>query len=159
MATPVTVSVEAVSNQTSEQPTIAVPPTSQQPPSAIPTIIAAASPPSQPTAPLSTIPGAVSAAPATSNTIIAAPPPPSTMSGALSTVLGPPAPEIKIKEEVEPMDIMRPVSGRLLIKVTAVIPFLGSDGKGFTKANLKLPWTVVQHANHRVAVRVILNNS
>ncbi|XP_073216237.1 histone deacetylase complex subunit SAP130 isoform X9 [Lepidochelys kempii] len=110
MATPVTVSVEAVSNQTSEQPTIAVPPTSQQPPSAIPTIIAAASPPSQPTAPLSTIPGAVSAAPATSNTIIAAPPPPSTMSGALSTVLGPPAPEIKIKEEVEPMDIMRPVS-------------------------------------------------
>ncbi|EMP42620.1 hypothetical protein UY3_00085 [Chelonia mydas] len=110
MAAPLTVSVEAVSNQTSEQPTIAVPPTSQQPPSAIPTIIAAASPPSQPTAPLSTIPGAVSAAPATSNTIIAAPPPPSTMSGALSTVLGPPAPEIKIKEEVEPMDIMRPVS-------------------------------------------------
>ncbi|XP_042709468.2 histone deacetylase complex subunit SAP130 isoform X10 [Chrysemys picta bellii] len=110
MATPVTVSMEAVSNQTSEQPTIAVPPTSQQPPSAIPTIIAAASPPSQPTAPLSTIPGAVPAAPATSTTIIAAPPPPSTMSGALSTVLGPPAPEIKIKEEVEPMDIMRPVS-------------------------------------------------
>ncbi|XP_050822193.1 histone deacetylase complex subunit SAP130 isoform X2 [Gopherus flavomarginatus] len=110
MATPVTVSMEAVSNQTSEQPTIAVPPTSQQPPSAIPTIIAAASPPSQPTAPLSAIPGAVPAAPATSTTIIAAPPPPSTMSGALSTVLGPAAPEIKIKEEMEPMDIMRPVS-------------------------------------------------
>ncbi|XP_030430714.1 histone deacetylase complex subunit SAP130 isoform X8 [Gopherus evgoodei] len=110
MATPVTVSMEAVSNQTSEQPTIAVPPTSQQPPSAIQTIIAAASPPSQPTAPLSAIPGAVPAAPATSTTIIAAPPPPSTMSGALSTVLGPPAPEIKIKEEMEPMDIMRPVS-------------------------------------------------
>uniref|UniRef100_A0A452IN59 Histone deacetylase complex subunit SAP130 C-terminal domain-containing protein n=2 Tax=Gopherus agassizii TaxID=38772 RepID=A0A452IN59_9SAUR len=110
MATPVTVSMEAVSNQTSEQPTIAVPPTSQQPPSAIQTIIAATSPPSQPTAPLSAIPGAVPAAPATSTTIIAAPPPPSTMSGALSTVLGPPAPEIKIKEEMEPMDIMRPVS-------------------------------------------------
>lgn len=115
MATPVTVSMEAVSNQGSEQPTIAVPPTSQQPPSAIPTIIAAASPTSQPAAALSTIPGAVPAAPPTSTTIVAAPAPPSTMSGALSAVLGPAVPEIKIKEEVEPMDIMRPVSGRWLL--------------------------------------------
>ncbi|XP_019359263.1 PREDICTED: histone deacetylase complex subunit SAP130 isoform X3 [Gavialis gangeticus] len=110
MATPVTVSMEAVSNQSGEQPTIAIPPTSQQSASAIPTIIAAASPTSQPTATLSTIPGAVAAAPPTSTTIVAVPPPPSTMSGALSTVLGSPVPEIKIKEEVEPMDIMRPVS-------------------------------------------------
>ncbi|XP_021250623.1 histone deacetylase complex subunit SAP130 isoform X3 [Numida meleagris] len=110
MATPVTVSMEAVSNQGSEQPTIAVPPSSQQPPSAIPTIIAAASPTSQPAAVLSTIPGAVPAAPPTSTTIVAAPAPPATMSGALSAVLGPVVPEIKIKEEVEPMDIMRPVS-------------------------------------------------
>ncbi|XP_068001378.1 histone deacetylase complex subunit SAP130 isoform X3 [Melanerpes formicivorus] len=111
MATPVTVSMEAVPSQGSEQPTIAVPPTSQQqPPSAIPTIIAAASPTSQPAAALSTIPGAVPAAPPTSTTIVAAPAPPSTMSGALSAVLGPAVPEIKIKEEVEPMDIMRPVS-------------------------------------------------
>ncbi|KAM9184061.1 histone deacetylase complex subunit SAP130 isoform 6-T6 [Mergus octosetaceus] len=110
MATPVTVSMEAVSNQGGEQPTIAVPPSSQQPPSAIPTIIAAASPTAQPTAALSTIPGAVPAAPPTSTTIVAAPAPPSTMSGALSAVLGPAVPEIKIKEEVEPMDIMRPVS-------------------------------------------------
>ncbi|KAM6414668.1 histone deacetylase complex subunit SAP130 isoform 2-T2 [Rhynochetos jubatus] len=110
MATPVTVSMEAVSNQGGEQPTIAVPPTSQQPPSAIPAIIAAASPTSQPAAALSTIPGAVPAAPPTSTTIVAAPAPPSAMSGALSAVLGPAVPEIKIKEEVEPMDIMRPVS-------------------------------------------------
>ncbi|XP_017681868.1 PREDICTED: histone deacetylase complex subunit SAP130 isoform X3 [Lepidothrix coronata] len=110
MATPVPVSMEAVSNQGSEQPTIAVPPTSQQPPSAIPTIIAATSPTSQPAAALSTIPGAVPAAPPTSTTIVAAPAPPSTMSGALSAVLGPVVPEIKIKEEMEPMDIMRPVS-------------------------------------------------
>ncbi|XP_066858739.1 histone deacetylase complex subunit SAP130 isoform X4 [Anser cygnoides] len=110
MAAPVTVSMEAVSNQGSEQPTIAVPPSSQQPPSAIPTIIAAASPTAQPAAALSTIPGAVPAAPPTSTTIVAAPAPPSTMSGALSAVLGPAVPEIKIKEEVEPMDIMRPVS-------------------------------------------------
>ncbi|XP_027517729.1 histone deacetylase complex subunit SAP130 isoform X5 [Corapipo altera] len=110
MATPVPVSMEAVSNQGSEQPTIAVPPTSQQPPSAIPTIIAATSPTSQPAAALSTIPGAVPAPPPTSTTIVAAPAPPSTMSGALSAVLGPVVPEIKIKEEMEPMDIMRPVS-------------------------------------------------
>ncbi|XP_077786224.1 histone deacetylase complex subunit SAP130 isoform X2 [Podarcis muralis] len=109
MATPVTVSVEAVSIQSNEQPPIAVP-TSQQPPAAIPTIITAASPPSQPTAALSTIPGTVPAAAPTSATIVAAPPPPPAMGGVLSTVLGPVVPEIKIKEEVEPMDIMRPVS-------------------------------------------------
>uniref|UniRef100_A0A6J0T7T7 Histone deacetylase complex subunit SAP130 isoform X2 n=2 Tax=Pogona vitticeps TaxID=103695 RepID=A0A6J0T7T7_9SAUR len=109
MATPVTVSVEAVSIQSNEQPPISVP-TSQQPPSAIPTIITAASPPSQPTATLSTIPGTVPAPPLTSATTVTAPPPPSTISGVLSTVLGPIVPEIKIKEEAEPLDIIRPVS-------------------------------------------------
>ncbi|KAM9184059.1 SP130 deacetylase, partial [Asarcornis scutulata] len=124
MATPVTVSMEAVSNQGGEQPTIAVPPSSQQPPSAIPTIIAAASPTAQPTAALSTIPGAVPAAPPTSTTIVAAPAPPSTMSGALSAVLGPAVPEIKIKEEVEPMDIMRPVSAVPPLSTSTVSPSL-----------------------------------
>ncbi|XP_077205458.1 histone deacetylase complex subunit SAP130 isoform X2 [Paroedura picta] len=109
MATPVTVPVEAVSIQSNEQPPIAVP-TSQQPPPAIPTIITAASPPSQPAAALSTIPGTVPAAPPTSTTMVAPPPPPSTIGGVLSTVLGPVVSEINIKEEVEPMDIMRPVS-------------------------------------------------
>ncbi|KAF1568729.1 UNVERIFIED_CONTAM: hypothetical protein FQV15_0015190, partial [Eudyptes pachyrhynchus] len=124
MATPVTVSMEAVSNQGGEQPTIAVPPTSQQPSSAIPTIIAAASPTSQPAAALSTIPGAVPTAPPTSTTIVAAPAPPSTMSGALSAVLGPVVPEIKIKEEVEPMDIMRPVSAVPPLPTSTVSPSL-----------------------------------
>ncbi|XP_066858736.1 histone deacetylase complex subunit SAP130 isoform X1 [Anser cygnoides] len=124
MAAPVTVSMEAVSNQGSEQPTIAVPPSSQQPPSAIPTIIAAASPTAQPAAALSTIPGAVPAAPPTSTTIVAAPAPPSTMSGALSAVLGPAVPEIKIKEEVEPMDIMRPVSAVPPLSTSTVSPSL-----------------------------------
>ncbi|XP_071608187.1 histone deacetylase complex subunit SAP130 isoform X5 [Heliangelus exortis] len=124
MATPVTMSMEAVSNQGGEQPTVAVPPTSQQPPSAIPTIIAAASPTSQPAAALSTIPGAVPAAPPTSTTIVAAPAPPSTMSGALSAVLGPAVPEIKIKEEVEPMDIMRPVSAVPPLTTSTVSPSL-----------------------------------
>ncbi|NWU83169.1 SP130 deacetylase, partial [Onychorhynchus coronatus] len=124
MATPVPVPMEAVSNQGSEQPTIAVPPTSQQPPSAIPTIIAATSPTSQPAAALSTIPGAVPAAPPTSTTIVAAPAPPSTMSGALSAVLGPVVPEIKIKEEMEPMDIMRPVSAVPPLTTSTVSPSL-----------------------------------
>ncbi|NWW49443.1 SP130 deacetylase, partial [Pedionomus torquatus] len=124
MATPVTVSMEAVSNQGGEQPTIAVPPTSQQPPSAIPTIIATASPTSQPAAALSTIPGSVPAAPPTSTTIVAAPAPPSTMSGTLSAVLGPAVPEIKIKEEVEPMDIMRPVSAVPPLTTSTVSPSL-----------------------------------
>uniref|UniRef100_A0A8C3TLV0 Sin3A associated protein 130 n=1 Tax=Catharus ustulatus TaxID=91951 RepID=A0A8C3TLV0_CATUS len=124
MATPVPVSMEAVCNQGGEQPSITVPPTSQQPPSAIPTIIAAASPTSQPAAALSTIPGAVAAAPPTSTTIVAAPAPPSTMSGALSAVLGPVVPEIKIKEEMEPMDIMRPVSAVPPLTTSTVSPSL-----------------------------------
>ncbi|KAM5279635.1 histone deacetylase complex subunit SAP130 isoform 2-T2 [Ctenodactylus gundi] len=108
-ATPVTVSVETVSSQNNDQPTIAVPPTAQQPPSTIPAMIAAASPPSQPAVPLSTIPGAVPITPPIT-TIAAAPPPSATVGGSLSSVLAPPIPEIKVKEEVEPMDIMRPVS-------------------------------------------------
>ncbi|XP_033005860.1 histone deacetylase complex subunit SAP130 isoform X4 [Lacerta agilis] len=123
MATPVTVSVEAVSIQSNEPPPIAVP-TSQQPPAAIPTIITAASPPSQPTAALSTIPGTVPAAAPTSATIVAAPPPPPAMGGVLSTVLGPVVPEIKIKEEVEPMDIMRPVSAVPPLTTNTVPPSL-----------------------------------
>ncbi|XP_053930748.1 histone deacetylase complex subunit SAP130 isoform X1 [Cuculus canorus] len=124
MATPVSVSMEVVSNQGGEQPTIAVPPTSQQPASAIPTIIAAASPTSQPAAALSTIPGAIPAAPPTSTTIVAASAPPSTMCGALSAVLGPAVPEIKIKEEMEPMDIMRPVSAVPPLTTSTVSPSL-----------------------------------
>ncbi|XP_074157804.1 histone deacetylase complex subunit SAP130 isoform X1 [Sminthopsis crassicaudata] len=123
MATPVTVSVEAVSNQSSDQPTIAVQPTSQQPPPAIPTIIAAASPPSQPSVALSTIPGAVPVTPPIT-TIAAAPPASSAVGGSLSTVMGPAVPEIKIKEEVEPMDIMRPVSAVPPLTTNTVSPSL-----------------------------------
>ncbi|XP_066881887.1 histone deacetylase complex subunit SAP130 isoform X7 [Kogia breviceps] len=109
MATPVTVSMETMSNQNNDQPTVAVPPTAQQPPPAIPTMIAAASPPSQPAVALPTIPGAVPVTPPIT-TIATAPPPPVAVGSSLSSVLGPPVPEIKVKEEVEPVDIMRPVS-------------------------------------------------
>ncbi|KAJ7325052.1 hypothetical protein JRQ81_018072 [Phrynocephalus forsythii] len=135
MATPVAVSVEAVSIQSNELPPISVP-TSQQPPSAIPTIITAASPPSQPTATLSTIPGTVPAPPLTSATTMAAPPPPSTISGVLSTVLGPVVPEIKIKEEAEPMDIIRPVSGTFLFTHHSFVSNISFISKFFTKVSL-----------------------
>ncbi|EHB15936.1 Histone deacetylase complex subunit SAP130 [Heterocephalus glaber] len=123
MASPVTVSMETVSNQNNDQPTIAVPPTAQQPPPTLPTMIAAASPPSQPAVALSTIPGAVPITPPIT-TIAAAPLPTATVSGSLSSVVGPPIPEIKVKEEVEPMDIMRPVSAVPPLATNTVSPSL-----------------------------------
>ncbi|XP_040835087.1 histone deacetylase complex subunit SAP130 isoform X4 [Ochotona curzoniae] len=123
MTTPVTVSMETVSSQNNDQPTIAVPPTAQQPPPTIPAMIAAASPPSQPAIALSTIPGAVPLTPPIT-TIAAAPPPSAAGGGSLSSVLGPTVPEIKVKEEVEPMDIMRPVSAVPPLAANAVSPSL-----------------------------------
>uniref|UniRef100_A0A2D4LYG3 Histone deacetylase complex subunit SAP130 C-terminal domain-containing protein n=2 Tax=Micrurus spixii TaxID=129469 RepID=A0A2D4LYG3_9SAUR len=138
MATPVTVSVEAVSIQSNEQPPVSVP-TSQQPQSAIPTIITAASPPSQPTAALSSIPGTLPAPPLTSATVVTVPPPPSTISGILSTVLGPVVPEIKIKEEVEPLDIMRPVSAVPPLSTNSVSPSVTLLANNLTVPQNDLP--------------------
>lgn len=109
IATPVTVSLETISNQNAEQPTVAVPPTTQQPPPSIPSMMAAASPPSQPAIALSTLPGAVPTTPPTT-AIAAAPTPAAPVGGTPSAILGPPVPEIKVKEEAEPVDIPRPVS-------------------------------------------------
>ncbi|XP_057645047.1 histone deacetylase complex subunit SAP130 isoform X3 [Chionomys nivalis] len=133
VATPVTVSLETISNQNAEQPTIAVPPTAQQPPPAIPSMIAAASPPSQPAIALSTIPGAVPATPPVT-TIAAAPTPSTPVGGSLSAVLGPPVPEIKVKEEVEPMDITRPVSTVPPLATNTVSPSLA-----LLASNLSMP--------------------
>ncbi|XP_026537463.1 histone deacetylase complex subunit SAP130 isoform X7 [Notechis scutatus] len=138
MATPVTVSVEAVSIQSNEQPPVSVP-TSQQPQSAIPTIITAASPPSQPTTALSSIPGTLPAPPPTSATVVTVPPPPSTISGILSTVLGPVVPEIKIKEEVEPLDIMRPVSAVPPLSTNSVSPSVTLLANNLTVPQSDLP--------------------
>ncbi|XP_004589383.2 histone deacetylase complex subunit SAP130 isoform X2 [Ochotona princeps] len=133
MTTPVTVSVETVSSQNNDQPTIAVPPTAQQPPPTIPAMIAAASPPSQPAVALSTIPGAVPLPPPIT-TIAAAPPPSAAGGGSLSSVLGPTVPEIKVKEEVEPMDIMRPVSA-----VPPLAPNTVSPSLALLANNLSMP--------------------
>ncbi|XP_073864841.1 histone deacetylase complex subunit SAP130 isoform X11 [Macaca fascicularis] len=138
MATPVTVSMETVSNQNNDQPTIAVPPTAQQPPPTIPTMIAAASPPSQPAVALSTIPGAVPITPPIT-TIAAAPPPSVTVGGSLSSVLGPPVPEIKVKEEVEPMDIMRPVSAVPPLATNTVSPSLSLLANNLSMPTSDLP--------------------
>ncbi|XP_026557072.1 histone deacetylase complex subunit SAP130 isoform X6 [Pseudonaja textilis] len=138
MATPVTVSVEAVSIQSNEQPPVSVP-TSQQPQSAIPTIITAASPPLQPTTALSSIPGTLPAPPPTSATVVTVPPPPSTISGILSTVLGPVVPEIKIKEEVEPLDIMRPVSAVPPLSTNSVSPSVTLLANNLTVPQSDLP--------------------
>ncbi|XP_043343735.1 histone deacetylase complex subunit SAP130 isoform X7 [Cervus elaphus] len=138
MATPVTVSMETLSSQNSDQPTIAVPPTTQQPPPAIPTMIAAASPPSQPAVALPTIPGAVPITPPIT-TIAAAPPPSAAVGGSLSSVLGPPVPEIKVKEEVEPMDIMRPVSAVPPLATNTVSPSLALLANNLSMPTSDLP--------------------
>ncbi|KAH0506131.1 Histone deacetylase complex subunit [Microtus ochrogaster] len=133
VATPVTVSLETISNQNAEQPTIAVPATAPQPPPAIPSMIAAASPPAQPAIALSTIPGAVPVTPPVT-TIAAAPTPSAPVGGNLSAVLGPPVPEIKVKEEVEPMDITRPVSTVPPLATNTVSPSLA-----LLASNLSMP--------------------
>ncbi|XP_051019239.1 histone deacetylase complex subunit SAP130 isoform X2 [Acomys russatus] len=133
IATPVTVSLETISNQNAEQPTIAVPPTAQQPPPSIPSMVAAASPPSQPALSLSTIPGAVPVSPPIT-TIAAAPAPSAPVGGGLSTVLGTPGPEIKVKEEVEPVDITRPVSTVPPLATNTVSPSLA-----LLASNLSMP--------------------
>ncbi|XP_054362238.1 histone deacetylase complex subunit SAP130 isoform X11 [Mirounga angustirostris] len=138
MATPVTVSMETVSSQNNDQPTIAVPPTAQQPPPTIPTMIAAASPPSQPAVALSTIPGAVPVTPPVT-TIAAAPPPSAAVAGSLSSVLGTPVPEIKVKEEVEPMDIMRPVSAVPPLATSTVSPSLALLANNLSMPTSDLP--------------------
>ncbi|XP_053452775.1 histone deacetylase complex subunit SAP130 isoform X7 [Nycticebus coucang] len=138
MASPVTMSMETVSNQNNDQPTIAVPPTAQQPPPTIPTMIAAASPPSQPAVALSTIPGAVPITPPIT-TIAAAPPPSATVGGGLSSVLGPPVPEVKVKEEVEPMDIMRPVSAVPPLATNTMSPSLSLLANNLSMPTSDLP--------------------
>uniref|UniRef100_G3TQB1 Sin3A associated protein 130 n=1 Tax=Loxodonta africana TaxID=9785 RepID=G3TQB1_LOXAF len=138
MTTPVTVSVEAVSNQSNDQPTIAVPPTVQQPTPTIPAMIAAASPPAQPAVALSTIPGAVHITPPIT-TIASAPPPSVAVGGSLSSVLAPPVPEIKVKEEVEPMDIMRPVSAVPPLATNTVSPSLALLANNLSIATSDLP--------------------
>ncbi|XP_036109339.1 histone deacetylase complex subunit SAP130 isoform X2 [Molossus molossus] len=138
MATPVTVSMETVSNQNNDQPTIAVPPTAQQPPPAIPTMIAAASPPSQPAVALSTLPGAVPITPPVT-TMAAAPLPPAAVGGSSSSALGPPVPEIKVKEEAEPMDIMRPVSAVPPLAASALSPSLALLANNLSVPTSDLP--------------------
>ncbi|XP_036981523.2 histone deacetylase complex subunit SAP130 isoform X1 [Artibeus jamaicensis] len=138
MATPVTVSMETVSSQNNDQPTIAVPPTTQQPPPTIPTMIAAASPPSQPAVALSTNPGAVPITPPIT-TIAAANLPSAGVGGSPASILVPPVPEIKVKEEVEPVDIMRPVSAVPPLAASTMSPSLALLANNLSMPTSDLP--------------------
>ncbi|XP_054984262.1 histone deacetylase complex subunit SAP130 isoform X2 [Sorex araneus] len=138
MAAPVPVPLESVSGQSSDQPSLAVPPAAPPPPPAIPAMIAAASPPSQPAAALSTLPGAVPVTPPVT-TMAAAPPPSGAVGGSLSSVLGPPVPEIKVKEEAEPMDIMRPVSAVPPLAASTVSPSLALLANNLSMPTSDLP--------------------
>ncbi|XP_038603662.1 histone deacetylase complex subunit SAP130 isoform X2 [Tachyglossus aculeatus] len=133
MGAPVAVSVDAVSSQSGDQPTMAIPPSAQPPAPAIPGILAAASPPSQPAAALAGIPGSVPGTSPIPIPTLAAAPPPAVVGSALSAVLGPAVPDIKIKEEMEPMDIMRPVS------VPPLTPNTVSPSLALLANNLSLP--------------------
>ncbi|XP_036409972.1 histone deacetylase complex subunit SAP130-like [Megalops cyprinoides] len=110
IAPPVTATVEALPSQSGDQQQ-ATPSPAQHPSQAIPTLLAATAPPSQPTAALSAIPAAMAVTPpipASMANVVAPPTQPaasSTAACAISSTL----PEIKIKQEVEPMDTSQPV--------------------------------------------------
>uniref|UniRef100_W5MDC4 Sin3A-associated protein a n=1 Tax=Lepisosteus oculatus TaxID=7918 RepID=W5MDC4_LEPOC len=126
---PVTVTVEAMSIQSSEQQ--AAPSPAQHPSQAIPAILtaAAAAPPSQPTAALAALPAAMAVTPpipASLANVVAPPTQPaasSTAACAVSSAL----PEIKIKQEVEPMDTSQQVPSVTPTVVAPVLTPLGNS--------------------------------
>nr|XP_058157170.1 histone deacetylase complex subunit SAP130 isoform X2 [Dasypus novemcinctus] len=137
VATAVPVSVETASSQSSEQPPAAAPPAAAQPP-ALPAMSAAASPPAQPAGALPTLPTAVPVTPPVT-TIAAAPTPSAAVGASFSSVLGPPVPEIKVKEEVEPVDIMRPVSAVPPLATNTVSPSLALLANNLSMPTSDLP--------------------
>ncbi|KAJ8389611.1 hypothetical protein AAFF_G00118480 [Aldrovandia affinis] len=130
IAPPVTAAVEALPNQSSEQQQATPSPAQQHPSQAIPTLLAAAAPPSQPAAALSAIPAAMAVTPpipASMANVVAPPTQPaasSTAACAISSTL----PEIKIKQEVEPMDTSQPVPSVTPSTVPVLTPLGNSIG-------------------------------
>ncbi|MGH0126621.1 UNVERIFIED_CONTAM: hypothetical protein FKN15_016533 [Acipenser sinensis] len=101
------IQVEALSNHSSEQQTVPAPP--QHPSQTISAILTAAAPPSQPTAALSALPAAMAVTPpipASMANVVAPPTQPAVSSTAASAVSSA-FPEIKIKQEVEPVETDR----------------------------------------------------
>ncbi|XP_048845463.1 LOW QUALITY PROTEIN: histone deacetylase complex subunit SAP130-like [Brienomyrus brachyistius] len=127
MAPPVVTAVDALPSQTGEQPQPqqqATPTPAQHPSQAVPALLTAAAPPSQSAAALSAIPAAMAVAPPipASMANVVAPP---TQPAASSTAASAAVPEIKIKQEVEPMDTSVPVSS-VTPGVAAVLPPVGN---------------------------------
>ncbi|XP_046893040.1 histone deacetylase complex subunit SAP130a isoform X2 [Hypomesus transpacificus] len=117
MAPPIMATVEALPSQGAEQQAVSSP--AQHLSQAIPTLLAPQGPalPSQPSSVLSALPAALAVtppAPASMANTVASPTQPaasSTAACASSTVL----PDVKIKQEMEPMDTAQPVSGGSLL--------------------------------------------
>ncbi|XP_051562760.1 histone deacetylase complex subunit SAP130-like isoform X2 [Myxocyprinus asiaticus] len=125
MAPPVMATVEALPSHGGEQQMLTTP--AQHLSQAIPTLLAppAPTPPSQPTAVLSALPAAMAVtapAPASMANAVASPTQPATSStAALSSTL----PEVKVKQEAEPMDTSQPVP--LAPSSTVPAPVLSSQ--------------------------------
>ncbi|XP_041125885.1 histone deacetylase complex subunit SAP130-like isoform X3 [Polyodon spathula] len=102
------IQVEALSSQSSEQQ--AVPAPSQHPSQTISAILTAAAPPSQPTAALSALPAAMAVTPPISASManVVAPPTQPAASSTAASAVSSAFPEIKIKQEVEPMETVPP---------------------------------------------------
>ncbi|XP_029471429.1 histone deacetylase complex subunit SAP130 isoform X1 [Rhinatrema bivittatum] len=137
MATSVGMSVEATSNQNNEQPSMVVQPCSQ-PPVPMASIIATASPPSQPATALSAVTATSTNAAATIASM-ATPTAQPAASGTLSAVVGPTLPEVKIKEEVEPLDVSRPVSAVPPLAPNAISSSLALLANNLSMSGSELP--------------------
>ncbi|KAJ8270413.1 hypothetical protein GJAV_G00114260 [Gymnothorax javanicus] len=103
--------LEALPNQCSDQQQQATPSSAPHPSQAIPALLTAAAPPSQPTAALSAIPAAMAITPSipASMTNVVAPPTQPAASSSAACAVSSALPEIKVKQEVEPLDTSQPV--------------------------------------------------
>ncbi|XP_043926794.1 histone deacetylase complex subunit SAP130 [Protopterus annectens] len=140
IAAPVSMCVEGITSQTIEQPTVAVTPTTQQPPQVIPAVVAAASP--QPCVTPTVIPASVPTTPPTPCTVAStiAPLIQAMVSSAPPNTLPTTGLEVKVKEEVEPMEITQPVTVSAVPSLTsAASPALTSLPNSLTLPPGELP--------------------
>ncbi|XP_051568394.1 histone deacetylase complex subunit SAP130-like isoform X1 [Myxocyprinus asiaticus] len=109
MAPPVMATVEALPSHGGEQQMLSTP--AQHHSQAIPTLLAppASTPPSQPTAVLSALPVAMAVTPPVSASMASAVASPTQPAASSTAALSSTLPEVKVKQEMEPMDTSQPV--------------------------------------------------
>ncbi|XP_051557756.1 histone deacetylase complex subunit SAP130-like isoform X2 [Myxocyprinus asiaticus] len=112
LAPSVTAAVESIPSQGNEQqPQDVGPPPSQLASQPVPSLLALATPPSQPTAALSAIPAAMAVTPPISSMAnVVAPPTQPAASTTSACAISSTLPEMNIKQEAEPMDTTNPVA-------------------------------------------------